>query len=60
MSTANADPYKDDFRVVLLDHDLITQLLTILSMESTYEKGEKKRGQLGRGGVGACWEETER
>ncbi|KAF6021141.1 TUBGCP2 [Bugula neritina] len=41
-STANCDPYKDDIRVSLLGHDLITQLLTILSLESTYEKDVKQ------------------
>ncbi|XP_078663652.1 gamma-tubulin complex component 2-like [Branchiostoma floridae x Branchiostoma belcheri] len=37
-SVANADPYKDDLKVELLNYDLITQLFRILSIETKQEK----------------------
>ncbi|XP_071958685.1 gamma-tubulin complex component 2-like isoform X2 [Antedon mediterranea] len=37
-SEANADPFKDDLKPILLPYDLITQLLRILSIESKQEK----------------------
>ncbi|XP_033104280.1 gamma-tubulin complex component 2-like [Anneissia japonica] len=37
-SEANADPFKDDLKAILLPYDLITQLLRILSIESKEEK----------------------
>ncbi|XP_052239668.1 gamma-tubulin complex component 2-like isoform X1 [Dreissena polymorpha] len=41
-STANVDPYKDDLKVDLLQYDLITQMFTILSIETNLE-GDYKR-----------------
>lgn len=40
-STANADPFKDDLKVNLLNYDLITQLFTILMIETKQEKDYK-------------------
>ncbi|CAI5764942.1 gamma-tubulin complex component 2 [Podarcis lilfordi] len=38
MSTANTDPFKDDLKVDLMPHDLITQLLRVLAIETKQEK----------------------
>uniref|UniRef100_F6VFC0 Gamma-tubulin complex component n=1 Tax=Macaca mulatta TaxID=9544 RepID=F6VFC0_MACMU len=38
MSTANTDPYKDDLKIDLMPHDLITQLLRVLAIETKQEK----------------------
>uniref|UniRef100_A0A8C5Q7X0 Gamma-tubulin complex component n=1 Tax=Leptobrachium leishanense TaxID=445787 RepID=A0A8C5Q7X0_9ANUR len=38
MSTANTDPFKDDLKVELMPHDLITQLLRVLAIETRQEK----------------------
>uniref|UniRef100_UPI00358F45C9 gamma-tubulin complex component 2 isoform X2 n=1 Tax=Myxine glutinosa TaxID=7769 RepID=UPI00358F45C9 len=38
MSTANTDPYKDDLKIELMPHDLITQLLRVLAIETQQEK----------------------
>ncbi|XP_053306596.1 gamma-tubulin complex component 2 [Spea bombifrons] len=38
MSTANTDPFKDDLKVELMPHDLITQLLRVLAIETHQEK----------------------
>ncbi|XP_043912715.1 gamma-tubulin complex component 2 [Protopterus annectens] len=38
MSTANTDPFKDDLKIELMPHDLITQLLRVLAIETTQEK----------------------
>lgn len=38
MSTANTDPFKDDLKVDLMSHDLITQLLRVLAIETKLEK----------------------
>ncbi|WAR08340.1 GCP2-like protein, partial [Mya arenaria] len=41
-STANVDPFKDDLKVDLLQFDLITQMFTILSIETNMEGDYKK------------------
>lgn len=38
MSTANTDPFKDDLKIDLMPHDLITQLLRVLAIETKQEK----------------------
>ncbi|XP_069467159.1 gamma-tubulin complex component 2 isoform X2 [Ambystoma mexicanum] len=38
MSTANTDPFKDDLKIDLMSHDLITQLLRVLAIETKLEK----------------------
>eukprot|EP00079_Xenopus_tropicalis_P028015 XP_012822522.1 PREDICTED: gamma-tubulin complex component 2 [Xenopus tropicalis] len=38
MSTANTDPFKDDLKIELMPHDLITQLLRVLAIETRQEK----------------------
>lgn len=38
MSTANTDPFKDDLKIELMPHDLITQLLRVLAIETKQEK----------------------
>eukprot|EP00061_Rhincodon_typus_P018780 g48100.t1 len=38
MSTANTDPFKDDLKINLMPHDLITQLLRVLAIETKQEK----------------------
>uniref|UniRef100_A0A4W3I0V8 Gamma-tubulin complex component n=1 Tax=Callorhinchus milii TaxID=7868 RepID=A0A4W3I0V8_CALMI len=38
MSTANTDPFKDDLKINLMPHDLITQLLRVLAIETNQEK----------------------
>ncbi|XP_073429959.1 gamma-tubulin complex component 2 isoform X1 [Dendrobates tinctorius] len=38
MSTANTDPFKDDLKIELMPHDLITQLLRVLAIETQQEK----------------------
>uniref|UniRef100_A0A8D1BDD7 Gamma-tubulin complex component n=1 Tax=Sus scrofa TaxID=9823 RepID=A0A8D1BDD7_PIG len=38
MSTANTDPFKDDLKIDLMPHDLITQLLRVLAIETQQEK----------------------
>ncbi|XP_040291461.1 gamma-tubulin complex component 2 [Bufo bufo] len=38
MSTANTDPFKDDLKIDLMPHDLITQLLRVLAIETCQEK----------------------
>ncbi|KAL8168618.1 UNVERIFIED_CONTAM: Gamma-tubulin complex component 2 [Gekko kuhli] len=38
MSTANTDPFKDDLKIYLMPHDLITQLLRVLAIETKQEK----------------------
>nr|CAB3267375.1 gamma-tubulin complex component 2 [Phallusia mammillata] len=37
-STSERDPYKDDLKIVLLNYDLITQLVRILSIDTVEEK----------------------
>nr|XP_039253451.1 gamma-tubulin complex component 2-like [Styela clava] len=44
MSTANQDQYKDDLRIVLLNYDLITQLVRILSIDTNEESTIKALG----------------
>ena len=36
-SAADKDPYKDDLKVVLSDKDLITQLMSVILIESSEE-----------------------
>ncbi|XP_054826511.1 gamma-tubulin complex component 2 isoform X2 [Eublepharis macularius] len=38
MSTANTDPFKDDLKIDLMPHDLITQLLRVLAIETKQER----------------------
>ncbi|XP_077359337.1 gamma-tubulin complex component 2 isoform X2 [Festucalex cinctus] len=38
MSTANTDPFKDDLKIDLMAHDVITQLLRVLAIETKQEK----------------------
>ncbi|KAI4807528.1 hypothetical protein KUCAC02_027331 [Chaenocephalus aceratus] len=38
MSTANTDPFKDDLKIDLMPHDVITQLLRVLAIETKQEK----------------------
>ncbi|CAM9305941.1 unnamed protein product, partial [Lampetra planeri] len=38
MSTANTDPFKDDLKIDLMAHDVITQLLRVLAIETKLEK----------------------
>uniref|UniRef100_A0AAY4ABF0 Gamma-tubulin complex component n=1 Tax=Denticeps clupeoides TaxID=299321 RepID=A0AAY4ABF0_9TELE len=38
MSTANTDPFKDDLKIDLMQHDVITQLLRVLAIETKQEK----------------------
>ncbi|XP_075390626.1 gamma-tubulin complex component 2 [Tenrec ecaudatus] len=38
MSTANTDPFKDDLKIDLMPHDLITQLLRVLAIETRQER----------------------
>ncbi|XP_069609154.1 gamma-tubulin complex component 2 isoform X1 [Ranitomeya imitator] len=38
MSTANTDPFKDDLKIELMPHDLVTQLLRVLAIETQQEK----------------------
>lgn len=38
MSTANTDPFKDDLKIDLMPHDLVTQLLRVLAIETRQEK----------------------
>ncbi|XP_041116359.1 gamma-tubulin complex component 2-like isoform X2 [Polyodon spathula] len=38
MSTANTDPFKDDLKIDLMSHDVITQLLRVLAIETKQEK----------------------
>ncbi|KAK3559233.1 hypothetical protein QTP86_008357 [Hemibagrus guttatus] len=37
-STANTDPFKDDLKIDLMPHDVITQLLRVLAIETKQEK----------------------
>ena len=37
-SAADKDPYKDDLKVVLSDKDLITQLMSVILIESSEEE----------------------
>ena len=39
-STANADPFKDDLGLELLSHDLLTQMVRILSIQTNDERSE--------------------
>jgi len=41
-SAADKDPYKDDLKVVLSDKDLITQLMSVISIESSEEETLKR------------------
>lgn len=38
MSTANTDPFKDDLKIDLMPHDVITQLLRVLAIDTKQEK----------------------
>ncbi|XP_034426750.1 gamma-tubulin complex component 2 isoform X2 [Hippoglossus hippoglossus] len=38
MSTANTDPFKDDLKIDLMPHDVITQLLRVLAIETKQER----------------------
>ncbi|XP_061611786.1 gamma-tubulin complex component 2 isoform X2 [Phyllopteryx taeniolatus] len=38
MSTANTDPFKDDLKIDLMPHDVITQLLRVMAIETKQEK----------------------
>ncbi|KAJ3607947.1 hypothetical protein NHX12_024998 [Muraenolepis orangiensis] len=38
MSTANIDPFKDDLKIELMPHNVITQLLRVLAIETKQEK----------------------
>ena len=38
-STANADPFKDDLGLELLDYDLTSQMVRILSIQTNDERG---------------------
>uniref|UniRef100_A0A8C4Z1Z9 Gamma-tubulin complex component n=1 Tax=Gadus morhua TaxID=8049 RepID=A0A8C4Z1Z9_GADMO len=38
MSTANTDPFKDDLKIELMPHNVITQLLRVLAIETKQEK----------------------
>nr|KAF6322984.1 tubulin gamma complex associated protein 2 [Pipistrellus kuhlii] len=44
MSTANTDPFKDDLKIDLMPHDLITQLLRVLAIETKQEKAMVQAG----------------
>uniref|UniRef100_A0A672PWY8 Gamma-tubulin complex component n=1 Tax=Sinocyclocheilus grahami TaxID=75366 RepID=A0A672PWY8_SINGR len=38
LSTANTDPFKDDLKIDLMPHDVITQLLRVLAIDTKQEK----------------------
>ncbi|XP_061665846.1 gamma-tubulin complex component 2 isoform X2 [Syngnathoides biaculeatus] len=44
MSTANTDPFKDDLKIDLMPHDVITQLLRVMAIETKQEKKSAANG----------------
>ncbi|XP_030920538.1 gamma-tubulin complex component 2 isoform X3 [Geospiza fortis] len=46
MSTANTDPFKDDLKIDLMPHDLITQLLRVLAIETKQERLTLEHGTM--------------